>query len=230
MVWQAVQGIGVVIHFFLTGRSHILTENKGEEAQEDLTMALMDGDLVGTLAFVSIFFVCPLAWIIGKVKRPWGGWEYLGAARTSWWQWLIWLLLTLVLGASLNLLSPLLGISEMHDSMVTMTRTTQYPILLILGIAVGAPLVEEFIFRGVAYRGWRESPLGMWGTIIFTTVLWGLLHMQYFNEPWILGFLFLFGILLALAREKTGNIWVPVAMHALNNSLAVFYMLQANLA
>ena len=39
-------------------------------------------------------------------------------------------------------------------------------------------------------------------------------------------YLFFFGIVLGLAREWTGNIWVPVWMHCVNNVLATWEMLR----
>lgn len=41
-----------------------------------------------------------------------------------------------------------------------------------------------------------------------------------------MAFLFSPGLLLGWAREKTGGIWVPIWMHALNNTLAAFDMLR----
>ena len=62
-----------------------------------------------------------------------------------------------------GLLAPFLGIDGPDESMVTMANTTQFPILLFLGVAIGAPLVEEFMFRGALWRGWRASKLGLRG-------------------------------------------------------------------
>ena len=224
MVWQTVQGIGVMIYMAVSGLLGEFVRSEGKMGQEEL-----NGDVIGTLSFGSILAVCPLAWLMGRVKKPWGGMEYLGHQRVAWWKWPMWLGLTFALMMGMNAAGPMLGMDEMHDSMVSMAKSTDYPILLFLGIAVGAPLVEEFIFRGVAWRGWRGSFLGLWGTIFLTTLIWSLLHIQYINEPPIFIFLALFGVVLGLAREYTGNIWVPVAMHALNNGLAAITMLKANL-
>jgi hypothetical protein len=108
--------------------------------------------------------------------------------------------------------------------MVTMANTTQFPILLFLGVAIGAPLVEEFMFRGALWRGWRASKLGLWGTLVLTSFFWAILHLQY--PPVIIAYIFCLGLILGLAREKTGNLWVPVWMHAVNNGIATFEMLR----
>ena len=62
--------------------------------------------------------------------------------------------------------------------------------------------------------------------LIVTSALWAVMHVQYEIE--IIGFIFIFGILLGLAREWTGNLWVPVAMHALNNGISVIVMLNTD--
>ncbi|MEN8693178.1 MAG: lysostaphin resistance A-like protein [Akkermansiaceae bacterium] len=227
-VWITVQTIGMGIYMAMSGLLGEMFSSGGTMKEEELMARMMDGDTVGVIAFISIFAVCPLAWFMGKIKKPWGGMEYLGTEKVVWWKWLMWLGITFGLMITMSALGPALGMDEMHDSMVDMATSTDYPILLFLGIAVGAPFVEEFIFRGIAWRGWRKS-VGLWGTIAITTVIWSLLHVQYMNEPPIFIFLAVFGIVLGLAREYTGNIWVPVAMHALNNGISAIAMLTADL-
>lgn len=229
-VWQTVQGIGMVIYMAFSGLLGEIIGSKGAMSEEELMTRMLDGDVIGTLTVVTIFAVCPLAWFMGKVKKPWGGMEYLGHRKVAWWQWPVWWVITFLLMMGMNALGPSLGMDEMHDSMISMTQSTDYPVLLFLGIAVGAPLVEEFVFRGIAWRGWRKSWLGLWGTIILTTLLWSVLHLQYLNEPPIFIFLAVFGVVLGLAREYTGNVWVPVMMHALNNGVAAVAMLTADLS
>ena len=230
VAWQIFQGVGMVIYLVASGGLSEIVSRKGVMSEEQLMALVMDGDVLGGLTFGSILVVCPLAWMFGKLKKPWGGMEYLGQMRIAWWQMPIWLGITFALMMGMNALGPSLGMDEMHDSMVMMTQTTDYPILLFLGIAVGAPLVEEFIFRGIAWRGWRNSAMGLWGTVAATTVIWGALHLQYLNEPPIFIFLAVFGVVLGLAREYSGNIWVPVAMHALNNGVAAWAMLTTDLS
>ena len=37
-------------------------------------------------------------------------------------------------------------------------------------------------------------------------------------------YIFFFGILLTMARTRSGSIWTPILMHAANNSLAIVGM------
>ena len=104
--------------------------------------------------------------------------------------------------------------------------TCAYPILIWLALVIAAPLGEEFIFRGFLFKGIRHSKLGDVGAILITSVLWALMHIQY--NFLVMSIIFSFGIVLGLARIRTGSIWVPIILHAINNCYAttviVLYM------
>ena len=162
--------------------------------------------------------------MVGKIRPNYTGWEYLGNHPVKWWHWPFWAAITIACSLLFGLLAPFLGIDGPDESMVTMANTTQFPILLFLGVAIGAPLVEEFMFRGALWRGWRASKLGLRGTLVLTSFFWAILHLQY--PLVIIAYIFCLGLILGLAREKTGNLWVPVWMHAVNNGIATFEMLR----
>ena len=220
-VWQAVLTVGLIIALVVNGLI-----GRGSQFNDILIAAenlSMDGDVVGALAFSTIFFVCPLCWLIGHLRKGWTGWEYLGQAKVKWWQWPLWGAVTLACTFTFSLLAPSLGIEGPDPSMMQMGSTTQFPILLYLGVGIGAPLIEEFMFRGILFRGWRESRLGLWGTLLLTSLLWAVPHVQY--PAVTIAYIFTLGIVLGIAREKTGNLWIPIWMHALNNGLATLSML-----
>ncbi len=60
--------------------------------------------------------------------------------------------------------------------------------------------------------------MGPWLTIILTSLMWTALHVQYGFI--VLTWLFLLGVIIGYARQKTGSIWTPIIMHAFNNTLA----------
>jgi len=219
--WQFVVSIGLVVAAFQ--RDFFKNLGTPEAAENDLLALAFDGDIAGTITFISIFFVCPLCWFVGKICTGYTGWEYLGNDRVKLWHWPFWAALTVACSLIFGLIAPYLGVDGPEDSMVTMARTTQFPVLLFLGVAIGAPLVEEFMFRGAVWRGWRASKLGLWGTLCLTSFFWAILHVQY---PFvIISYIFCLGLLLGFAREKTGNLWIPVSMHAVNNGIATIEML-----
>jgi len=92
------------------------------------------------------------------------------------------------------------------------------PVALFLGIAVMAPLIEEF-----AFRGWMqhelEHALGPVPAIVFTGALFSLFHgrMDAIHH-------LAFGIFAGWVVWRTGSIWAAVYMHALNNAAAQLMM------
>ncbi|MCH8551676.1 MAG: CPBP family intramembrane metalloprotease [Natronospirillum sp.] len=91
---------------------------------------------------------------------------------------------------------------------------------LFLTFVVVAPVIEELVFRGYLFTAWRKTRLGLWGTVLLTSLIFSLVHAAQYS--WlILIYLFVFSIILGLAREKTGSIWTPAILHVLNNAIAM---------
>ena len=90
--------------------------------------------------------------------------------------------------------------------------------LIIAGAAIG----EELFFRGLLFGGLRQM-LPLWPAALISGVLFGLPHLP--QGDLAVGLqLALFGAILAWSYERSGSLWVPIGMHALNNTLA-FYVL-----
>jgi membrane protease YdiL (CAAX protease family) len=94
-------------------------------------------------------------------------------------------------------------------------------------VCVVAPVAEEFFFRGFifgALRRWHFSvgghDLGTWAAAIVTGVLFGLVHAGSANPEYLipLGF---FGFVLCLVRWRTRSLYPCMALHSVNNSLAL---------
>jgi membrane protease YdiL (CAAX protease family) len=95
-------------------------------------------------------------------------------------------------------------------------------IVLLLFIAVGAPIVEELFFRGLLLRALLGylGPAGRAGpviAVIVTGVLFGLAHFEALQ----LGGLALFGVVLGLLAWRTGRLGPGIAAHAAFNAAAV---------
>ncbi|MXV37795.1 CPBP family intramembrane metalloprotease [Flavobacteriaceae bacterium Ap0902] len=79
-----------------------------------------------------------------------------------------------------------------------------------------APLLEEFIFRGIILRGLLHSNVNPWVAIILTGFLFGAAHMN----PWqFMGAGFL-GIIFGFVYWRTQSLWLVIFLHFLNNSIA----------
>lgn len=192
-----------------------------QSAGRRLEALAMDGDFLGVATVTAALVACPMCYLIGRWRRGFSGMGYLALRlKPRLWPTIGWSVVTVLLGIVFGLVAPSLGVEETPEFMRDAVRSSDFIVFLILGVVLGAPLVEEFIFRGVLFRGWRESRLGLWGTLIVTSLLWTLLHIQY--GPVILIYIFLLGLLLGHVRERSGNLWIPIIMHAVNNAIATF--------
>ena len=97
-----------------------------------------------------------------------------------------------------------------------------HALMLILVLAI-APVVEEFIFRGILLQRWATK-WGVGKALLASSLLFGLLHP---NNP--IG-LTLFGLAMGLLYIRTRSLWVPIVFHALNNLSAVGLAGLSNLA
>lgn len=91
---------------------------------------------------------------------------------------------------------------------------------LVFTFIILAPLLEETVFRGYLFKAWRYTRLGLSGTLLATSVLFVLLHWGQYGLVHIV-FLFIFSVLLGLARERSGSLWMPIILHSANNLLPV---------
>jgi membrane protease YdiL (CAAX protease family) len=80
---------------------------------------------------------------------------------------------------------------------------------------LAAPFFEEYIFRGLIYRGLRRSA-GVVPAVLLSAALFAVVHPPISVIP-----VFCLGILCALAMERAGNLLAPVLVHALYNTVMV---------
>jgi len=81
---------------------------------------------------------------------------------------------------------------------------------------IAAPILEEFIFRGIILDGLlkRYSPLK---SIIFSSILFGIIHLN----PWQFVSAFSFGIIAGWVYYKTANLTLPILMHFATNLFSI---------
>jgi membrane protease YdiL (CAAX protease family) len=94
-------------------------------------------------------------------------------------------------------------------------------------VCVIAPMAEEFFFRGFFFGALRRVPIviggrdiGTWVAAIVTGILFGIAHTGSASSQYLvpLGFL---GFVLCLVRWKTASLYPCMALHSINNSLAL---------
>lgn len=95
--------------------------------------------------------------------------------------------------------------------------------LRILAIGLVGPASEELVMRGLLFARLSRTPLRPLGAVVVCAAGWALMHVQYDWKTWVM--IFLDGILLGLARLRSGSLGVPFAMHALGNLFSIYQSL-----
>jgi membrane protease YdiL (CAAX protease family) len=85
--------------------------------------------------------------------------------------------------------------------------------LILFGGGVLIPIAEELYFRGLIHS-WFQSRLGPGLRIFLSSLIFGLWHLPAVGTA-AAGVIF--GLIVAVAYERSRSIWLPIALHMLNN-------------
>ena len=103
-------------------------------------------------------------------------------------------------------------VAERADDLVS-SASGGWMVVLVGIVVVGAPLVEEIV-----YRGWLQPRLGAaWGNAVgigAVAVLFAAIHLQPVEFPGLLAF----AVVLGVARARSGRLGLPVVTHAAFNA------------
>jgi membrane protease YdiL (CAAX protease family) len=87
-------------------------------------------------------------------------------------------------------------------------------IVMLVLVAVVAPIAEELLFRGVVYR-WIAERFGMWTGLLVSSLIFSCVHgILALILP-----LFVVGCLLAWLYEKSGSVLPCIVMHGVFNGM-----------
>ena len=155
------------------------------------------------------------------VRRSGATWEQVGFRdiRPSLILRLIgWTFVTLFLSGSVSaLVEALTGRSPSSAAPVFPETPTSTELLITTVLAcVIAPIVEEFIFRGLLL-GYLRTRVNVGIAVSLTAALFAIAHLI----PIQLAPLFVFGVMFAFVRIRYDNVWAAVLMHAMINGIAV---------
>lgn len=84
-------------------------------------------------------------------------------------------------------------------------------------VAIIPAIAEEIFFRGCLQNFVRMCFYNLHVSVVFTAIIFSAIHGDYF------GFLprFMFGVVLGYAFAYSGNIWVSILGHFLNNAITI---------
>jgi membrane protease YdiL (CAAX protease family) len=93
-------------------------------------------------------------------------------------------------------------------------------VLLVLIVAIAAPVFEELFYRGL----WLRSVERRWGTpagIAISSLLFGAVHFEPFDFPALVGF----AVVVAILAVRTGRLGPSIWAHVVFNLTAVLNLL-----
>jgi membrane protease YdiL (CAAX protease family) len=96
--------------------------------------------------------------------------------------------------------------------------------LTLLSMVVFAPFTEELLFRGLLF-GTLAPRVGTFAGALISAILFGAAH----GDPLLIAGLAALGFVNAIAYAATGNLWVPIAIHAINNAISSAFLVAASL-
>ncbi|MEM8549883.1 MAG: type II CAAX endopeptidase family protein [Verrucomicrobiota bacterium] len=104
------------------------------------------------------------------------------------------------------------GLQELVEQMAQLQGLDQWLLMGLLAV-VGAPLIEELIYRGLLYR-YLKSQIRPALAMALSAALFSAIHANLLQAvP-----LFVLGILLTRSYDRTGNLLVPIFFHACFNA------------
>lgn len=110
--------------------------------------------------------------------------------------------------------------SQNQDQLMQLLQ--QAPLTMVLIAVVGAPPVEELLFRGLLMHsfGSLKDRRRLWAVAIISSVVFGLMHAGP-SEPYNMLSYIAMGAVFAATYAKTKDIRYSIALHFLNNFVAL---------
>jgi len=103
-------------------------------------------------------------------------------------------------------------------------RDNPWAWVLIASAVLGAPIVEEFIYRGLLLRGALRASMMPWLSVLATSALFAAVHIGAAG-PNALPVLFALAVVMAIAMVRTGRLGIAIGMHIAFNALNVLVAL-----
>lgn len=92
--------------------------------------------------------------------------------------------------------------------------------ILFVVVVLGAPIVEEIVYRGSLQNG-LVSTMGDRRGVLVTAVIFTAIHLVPVEYPG----LFVFALVLGIARQKTGTLGLPIITHLAFNATGLLLVM-----
>lgn len=186
-------------------------------------IAIFDVDIVANLLLSQLLILSPalLFLFVSRKKTETGRLnEMLGFRKmkvSSFFMVLLFTFLIMPMSTALNAIS-MLFVDNTVEAISGDVLQMPFPIMLFM-MGIFGPFSEEFVFRGIIFRGYKNSGSVFW-SVFWSALLFGLMHLN-FNQA---AYAIALGIMFALLVEATGSLWSSVVAHMAFNSWQVCMM------
>lgn len=221
MGWSAVVGlIFLAIQMLVTATFmavHLTRDPSLDPARYAETLKT-NGLLFAVATCVTAPCCVGLVALLAKLRRGMPLRSYLGLEPVPAGTLGRWLGALILFAAASDSLSLLLGRPIVPEFATNLYRDAGWLPLLWFTVVAVAPVWEETFFRGFMFKGIQRSRAGPVGAVLLTALPWSLVHLQY--DAYGITTIFATGLLLGVARHRTGSLYVTILMHSAMNLVA----------
>ncbi len=110
---------------------------------------------------------------------------------------------------------------ELLDALVSVTPDVWWW-MVAANAVIGAPVIEEILYRGFLQQAFRRVGVGPWPAILLTSGIFALMHYSVLPPDSAISAmtaLLILAIALGMIRERTGLIAPCIIAHAMFNAL-----------
>lgn len=111
-----------------------------------------------------------------------------------------------------------------HEELESIVKYSQLSVrvLIIVTAVVVVPVFEEMLFRGTFQTMIRSFLVKPWLSIIVSSLLFTIIHSNTTHWP----ALFVLGVCIGYAYEKSGSLFRPILIHSLFNASSIIFVLR----
>src|SRR3990172_6805196 len=196
---------------------------------QDAPDELSDGEVIVSLVFAIVldfvFIGLAAALSLWRYRLGWGALGIRRFDRTLWWWPLVAAAaahVAIIAYASVLWLiggegaAPEQDLDQLFDSRAVLPLTA-------VATVVMAPLAEEIFFRGFVFAGLLR-PLGLWGAMAASGLLFGAFHITGTESAGLVVPFGAIGMLFAWLYHRTGSLWPSIGTHFVFNLVSFAVM------
>lgn len=180
------------------------------------------GLVVGTLVQQTVMILA-IWWLAGLKGGERTAVLALGPPRQGWWSYVEAAILVLVAAASMSSIIQAIdpGLVRKDLNRFGEIISSSYWWAMFPMVGIGAPLWEEFAFRGFLLSALGQSPLGVIGGAILLSAIWAGVHA--YSMAGMLQ-VFVIGLVFSAILIRSGSLRVPIVIHAAYNILVTAFL------